>query len=134
MEPLQGEGGIHPANTEFLQYLTAFAPWQTAPAPMVREGGTVVVALEGAEGLGSHWLFGPGMRLENKRPPGLKDRELVFFSPHMPRGALPPAARDTATLLSSWSEVLDLLKARHGERATASVYPCATIQLGEAAG
>ena len=124
----------YPKDSEFLQYLTAFAPWQTAPEKLVREGGTVVVALDGSEGLGSHWLFGPGMRLENKRPPGLKDRHLVFFSPHMPKGALPPAAHDAAILLSTWSEVVDVLKSRHGERASVSVYPCATIQLGSAAG
>ena len=41
---------VYPKDAEFLQYLTAFAPWQTAPAPLVREGGTVVVALDGSEG------------------------------------------------------------------------------------
>lgn len=121
---------VYPKDAEFLQYLTAFAPWQTAPEPLVREGGTVVIALDGSEGLGSHWLFGPGMRLDAGRPPRVKGRTLVFFAPNLDRGALQPAARDEAILFKTWQETLAWLVARHGERARVSVFPCGTIQLG----
>ncbi len=121
---------VYPKDAEFLQYLTAFAPWQTAPAPLVREGGTVVVALDGGEGLGSHWLFGPGMRLDGGRAPRVKGRDLVFFAPGIDRGALPPAAREEAILFKTWSETLAWLENKHGERARVSVFPCGTIQLG----
>ena len=121
---------VYPKDGEFLQYLTAFAPWQTAPEPLVREGGTVVVALEGTEGLGSHWLFGPGMRLDFARAPRVKGRDIVFFSPFVDRGSLQPAARDETILFRTWEETTDWLAAKHGERATVSVFPCATMQLG----
>lgn len=121
---------VYPKDAEFLQYLTAFAPWQTAPAPLVREGGTVVVALDGSEGLGSHWLFGPGMRLDAGRAPRVKGRALVFFAPNIDRGTLQPAAREEAILFKTWDETLAWLVARHGERARVSVFPCGTIQLG----
>jgi len=122
---------VYPKDGEFLQYLTAFAPWQTAPEPMVREGGTVVVALEGAEGLGTHWLFGPGMRLDFGRAPRVKGRDIVFFAPCIDRGSLQPVARDETTLFRTWEETVGWLARKHGERATVSVFPCATMQLGE---
>ena len=121
---------VYPKDGEFLQYLTAFAPWQTAPEPMVREGGTVVVALEGAEGLGSHWLFGPGMRLDFARAPSVKGRDIIFFAPCIDRGSLPPAARDQAILFRTWEETAAWLEAKHGSEASVSVFPCATMQLG----
>lgn len=121
---------VYPKDGEFLQYLTAFAPWQTAPEPMVREGGSVVVALEGAEGLGSHWLFGPGMRLDFRRAPGVKGRDIIFFAPLIDRGSLQPEARDETTLFRTWHETEAWLHAKHGDRARVSVFPCATMQLG----
>jgi len=121
---------VYPKDAEFLQYLTAFAPWQTAPAPLVREGGTLVVALEGSEGLGHHWLFGPGMRLDPGRAPRVKGRDVVFFAPGIDRGALQPAARDETVLFKTWSETRAWLVAKHGAAARVSVFPCATIQLG----
>jgi len=121
---------VYPKDAEYLQYLTAFAPWQTAPEPLVREGGTVVVALDGREGVGHHWLFGPGMRLDVGRPPRVKGREIVFFAPGLPHGALPQAARADAILFSTWSETATWLAAKHGPSARVSVFPCGTIQLG----
>lgn len=120
---------VYPKDGEFLQYLTAFAPWQTAPEPLVREGGSVVVALDGSEGIGHHWLFGPGMRLDFARPPRVKGRDIVFFAPRISEGELPPAARGETTLFRTWGETAEWLAKKHGEHATVSVYPCATMQL-----
>ena len=120
----------YPKDAEFLQYLTAFAPWQTAPEPLLREGGTVVVAIEAVEGLGHHWLFGPGMRLDMRRPPSVKGRDIIFFAPGMERGALQPVARDEAILFRTWEETRAWLERKHGPIARASVFPCATMQLG----
>ncbi len=124
---------VYPKDGEFLQYLTAFAPWQTAPEPLAREGGTVVVALEGSEGLGSHWLFGPGMRLDGGRAPRVKGRDVVFFAPGLDRGALPPAARAEAVLFKTWEETVAWLAHKHGARTRVSVFPCGTIQLATGA-
>jgi len=121
---------VYPKDGEFLQYLTAFAPWQTAPEPLVREGGSLVVALEGAEGLGSHWLFGPGMRLDSGRAPRVKRRDIVFFAPGIDRGSLQPEARDETTLFRTWQETVGWLFEKHGDHAKVSVFPCATMQLG----
>jgi hypothetical protein len=125
---------VYPKDGEFLQYLTAFAPWQTASEPLVREGGSVVVALEGIEGLGSHWLFGPGMRLDFDRAPRVKGRDIVFFAPFIDRGSLQPAARDSTILFRTWEETAAWLVEKHGDRARVSVFPCATIQIAARSG
>jgi nickel-dependent lactate racemase len=118
-----------PKDNEFLQYLTAFAPWQTAPQPIVREAGTVVVALEAREGLGSHALFGPGMPLDAKRPPRVRERDIVFFAPGLEKRDLPAIIRDETRLFRTWEETMAWLEAKHGRSARVAVFPCATMQL-----
>ena len=121
---------LYPKDTEFLQHVTAFAPWKTAPAPIAREGGTVVVALAGSEGLGTHHLFGPGMPLAGTRATRLRDREVVFLCPTIEVGELvPDVARDTV-VFRDWPALRDRLTEKHGPAGSAAVFPCATMQLG----
>jgi len=117
---------LYPKDTEYLQHLTAFAPWKTAPEPLVREGGSIVVALAGVEGFGTHWLFGPGMALDIGRPTRVRDRDVVIVCPNVEQGEVAPGT----TLFRTWAEARVWLEAKHGPVATAAVYPCATIQLG----
>lgn len=120
---------LYPKDTEFLQHVTAFAPWKTAPSPLAREGGTVVVALAGSEGLGTHHLFGPGMPLAGTRATRLRDREVVFLCPTIEVGELvPDVARDTV-VFRDWPTLRDWLVAKHGATGRATVFPCATMQL-----
>src|SRR5262249_58285986 len=119
---------LYPKDGEFLQHLTAFAPWQTAPERIVREGGSVVVALEGGEGLGFHSLFGPGRRLAAPRATRVRGRDLVFFAPCVARGSLPASVRDGTRLFRRWDETLAWLAAKHGDAASVAVFPCATMQ------
>jgi lactate racemase len=122
---------LYPKDSEFLQHVTAFSPYKTASSPIVREGGTVVVALAGSEGIGFHSLFGPGMRLGGTRATRVRGRDLVFFSPGVERGELNDAARAETPLFATWAETRRWLEDKHGARATAAVFPCATIQLAE---
>ncbi|HEV8297501.1 MAG TPA: lactate racemase domain-containing protein [Acidimicrobiales bacterium] len=123
---------LYPKDTEFTQHLTAFAPWATAPERIVREGGTIVVALDGSEGFGFHSLMGPGRRIENRRPTQIKGRSLVFFSPHVDRGCMIPEVRESVELYRTWEATRAALEAEHGDGAVVAVYPCATMQLAEA--
>jgi len=120
---------LYPKDTEFLQHITALAPWKTAPAPIVREGGTIVIAAAATEGLGFHSLFGPGMRLAAPRATRVRDRDLVFFAPGMARGCLPSGSAEGTTMFSTWEQTRDWLEAKHGPSATVAVFPCATMQL-----
>jgi nickel-dependent lactate racemase len=121
---------LYPKDSEFLQHVTAFAPYKTAPEPIVREGGTVVVVVSGAEGLGTHSLFGPGMKLATTRPTRVKGRDLIFFAPKTDVGTLAPSMEGTI-LLHTWAETLEWLTRKHGDQASVAVYPCATLQLAQ---
>jgi hypothetical protein len=119
---------LYPKDSEFLQHITAFAPYKSAATPFVRDGGTFVVVVSGDEGLGSHSLFGPGMRLAANRPTRVRGRDVIFFAPRTDPGILPPAMEGTV-LLASWPETLAWLERKHGAHARVAVYPCATMQL-----
>jgi nickel-dependent lactate racemase len=121
---------LYPKDSEFLQHLTAFAPHVTAETHIVREGGTFVVVVSGDEGLGSHSLFGPGMRLAAQRPTRIRGRDVIFFAPRTTAGMLPPTM-DGTVLLPSWAETVAWLERKHGSRASVAVYPCATMQLSD---
>jgi len=116
---------LYPKDGEFLQHLTAFAPYKTAAEPIVRAGGTIVVAVAASEGFGYHALFGPGRRMAAPNVTRVRDRDVVFFCPNLYATEVPAGT----TLIRSWESTLEWLAAKHGPSATASVFPCATIQL-----
>jgi nickel-dependent lactate racemase len=120
---------LYPKDTEFLQHITAFAPWKTAAEPIVRPGGTIVVALAGSEGLGTHHLFGPGMPLAATRATRIRDREVVFVCPTIELGELHPEVAAATTVFRTWAEARTWLEVKHGPVASAAVFPCATMQL-----
>lgn len=119
---------LYPKDSEFLQHLTAFAPYRTSPEPLVRRGGSVVVALAGSEGLGFHSLFGPGMALTAPAT-RLSGRNLAFFCPNLERGELARGLAGDTVLFDRWADTVAWLQAAHAESARVSVFPCATIQL-----
>ena len=121
---------LYPKDTEFLQHITALAPWKTANEPIVREGGTIVIAIAGTEGLGTHHLFGPGMPLAATRATRVRDRNVVLWCPNVELGELDPDVAGATTLVRSWPEASAWLEAEHGPEGSAAVFPCATIQLG----
>jgi len=116
---------LYPKDGEFLQHVTAFAPYRTATRPIVRSGGSVVIAVAASEGFGYHALFGPGRRLQAPWATRLRDRDLAFFCPNL----YPTEVPEGTVLFRTWDDTLAWLTTKHGPRATVSVFPCATIQL-----
>lgn len=119
----------YPKDNELLQYTTALTPLLTAPTPLVRPGGTVVVATSASEGAGFHSLFGPGMRMGGMATRPVGDADLVLFSPGVNHGDLEPQDRDTVPLFATWPETVRWLTAKHGRAATVSVFPSAVHQM-----
>lgn len=119
----------YPKDNEFLQYAAAFTPLQSAPEPLVRPGGTVVMATAGSEGPGFHSLFGPGMRFGGglQRPAGKVD--FVLFSPGVTSRDLPDRDRETFSLFTTWEMTREWLAGKHGPHARVSVFPCAVTQV-----
>jgi nickel-dependent lactate racemase len=128
-----GVFSLYPKDTEFLQHITALAPYKTAPEPIVNEGGTIVIAAAAVEGLGFHSLFGPGMALSMRRATRVRDRDLVFFAPGITTGGLSRDTREGTVLHSTWEDTVAWLERKHGDTAKVAVFPCATMQLGSAA-
>jgi lactate racemase len=122
----------YPKDNEFLQYSTAYAPLLSAPEPVVRRGGTVVVASAGSEGQGFHSLFGPGMTMWSGISLPVNDADLVLFCPGVRHGDLEPEVREKAALFATWEETLRWLVDKHGRRAAVSVFPSAVTQLVDA--
>jgi nickel-dependent lactate racemase len=119
----------YPKDNEFLQYSTAYAPLLSAAQPLVRPGGTVVIASAGSEGQGFHALFGPGMRMWHGASLPGNNADLVVFSPGIRSGDLEPEVRAISTLFTSWQDTLGWLEAKHGPTAYVSVFPSAVTQL-----
>jgi nickel-dependent lactate racemase len=119
----------YPKDNEFLQYAAAFTPLQSAPGPLVRAGGTVVMATAGSEGPGFHSLFGPGMAFGGPLPRPPADADLVLFCPGVSHGDLPDGDGADVQLFTSWTDTVSWLTAKHGPVATASVFPTAVTQL-----
>ncbi|HVX21946.1 MAG TPA: lactate racemase domain-containing protein [Acidimicrobiales bacterium] len=119
----------YPKDNELQQYSAGFTPLLSAPEPLVRPGGTVVMATAASEGAGFHSLFGRGMHFGGPapRPPG--DCDLVLFAPGAARGDLEPEDRDTLPIFATWDHTVAWLAAKHGDHASVSVFPSAVTQL-----
>ena len=119
----------YPKDTEFLQHGLALNVLASAPRPVVKEGGTIVVVTASPEGRGYHALYGPGMRYDRLREQGDRGTRSaasspVYFSPN-----LSPADARSDALFRRWEDLIACLEARHGPGASAAVFPCASIQL-----
>lgn len=123
---------LYPKDGEFLQHVTAFAPYRSAPEPLVKPGGSVVVALAAHEGTGFHSLFGPGMELSQRRATSLRQRRLAFFSPGLRPGLVPAAVRSDTIVHTRWEDTVSWLAEAHPGPVEAAVFPCATMQLSAA--
>ena len=120
----------YPKDNEFLQFSTALGLLDSSPSPLVRPGGTVVVASACSEGQGFHSLFGPGMRrIDKPQPKAAQEYELVVFSPNLRDGDLEPEQRDAMKLFTTWTDTLAWLERKYPGRPSVSVFPCAVTQL-----
>lgn len=121
----------YPKDGELLQVGNAFNAYRAGDRPLVREGGTVIVAAACPEGRGHHSLHGPGMRLyrDPVERPYLAGRQLIIFAPALSTfdvrksfwGGYPHARR--------WEDVLRILQERHPGGGTMAVFPTAPLAL-----
>ena len=126
-----------PRDTWFLLSLSSMDVWSTREPEraVVREGGTIVIINYCAEGAGEHGLHTKGMKHYVKRDQHgtfreiLAGRDLIFLSPNLHRGIIADYYDKEAALCATWSEVLSLLRKKHGGTARVSVFPCGTLQM-----
>lgn len=126
-----------PRDNWFLLSLSSLDIWATRDKDkaIVKKGGTIVIINQCSEGAGEHGLHTRGMRHYVFRDEHgtfkeiLEDRELIFFSPNLNYGIIKDYYRKKASLCKSWEEVLKLLQEKHRDDASASIYPCGTLQM-----
>jgi nickel-dependent lactate racemase len=128
-----GVFNAYPKDNEFVQAGMAFNIWNSARAPIVHEGGTVVLCTAASEGFGFHSLHGPRMRLPNtgNMQARFAPRDLVIYSPGINERDLNPATREAVTLCRVWGDVIATLRDKHGDGTRVAVFPCGAIQLAE---
>jgi hypothetical protein len=121
----------YPKDTDFLQAGMGLNVLSSTPRPIVKPEGTVVLITASPEGRGYHGLYGPGMVYDRlgdaprvRRDPAFRGTRLVYFAP-------PITAADARTdaVFREWDTLIGYLRDRHGDCATAAVFPCGAMQL-----
>jgi nickel-dependent lactate racemase len=120
----------YPKDVDLVQAENAFVALKTAKAPVVREGGVIVLTTAASEGLGRHGLFGPGGASYRKptRKRALGNRELWIYAPTVSPDDVRklywegyPAFREATALTRALAD-------RFPGCANAAVFPCAPMQ------
>ncbi|GBC97963.1 hypothetical protein HRbin17_00458 [bacterium HR17] len=123
----------YPKDSEFYQWVNAFAPFASAHRPVVHKDGTIVIVSAGSEGIGTHYLAGPHMRLgaQNRSTQQRTNAapQRLFFSPRVSPHDLEQWGWDGTALCHRWREVVQRLRQRYGNDCRIAVFPCAAMQL-----
>jgi hypothetical protein len=100
---------------------------------VLKPGGTVVMTTACSHGLGSHFYFGPnGRAFHRKTTEGdFGGFDLILFSPNLSIQEVRQTHPKGTLVFDQWAGVVEELQRRHGDRASASVFPCASIQMPE---
>jgi nickel-dependent lactate racemase len=121
----------YPKDTELLQAGNTLNCYRSSTRPLAKPGGTIVITAACSTGRGYHSLHGKDMRLY--RSPGakpfLEGREVVLFSPNLNRRDFEVSFWSQYRFARSWSEVVDYLAIKHGNRASVGVFPLAPLQI-----
>jgi nickel-dependent lactate racemase len=122
----------YPKDTEFMHLGHAVHVVNSAPRPLVRRGGTMVILSASSDGFGFHVLESPGMR---NAPAGVSSvfepYRLVVMCPTINAAQLPPSLPATTRLVPDWKGVLGALAADHPHGGSVAVFPCGAIQVAE---
>ncbi len=106
----------------------------------LKEDGSIVLIANDLDGEIIHWIFGRhgknrGARLWNpERRPLRKGKRLIIYSPYKIRSYDMKLGLPEQTMwLTSWDEVLEVLKTEHGSGSRVAVLPDATSGIPETA-
>jgi len=106
----------------------------------VKEDGSIVLIANDLDGEILHWIFGRhgknrGARLWNpERRPLQRGKRLIIYSPYKIRSYDMKLGLPEQTMwLTSWDEVLEVLKTEHGSGSRVAVLPDATSGIPETA-
>ncbi|HTX54929.1 MAG TPA: lactate racemase domain-containing protein [Candidatus Baltobacteraceae bacterium] len=120
----------YPKDTEFMHLGHGLHVLNSAPRPLVRPGGTLVILSASSDGFGFHTLEAPGMRHGPTGPaPVFAPYRVIVMCPTINRAQLPPSLPAETCLVSDWTGVLAALAADHPQGGRVAVFPCGAIQI-----
>jgi len=106
----------------------------------VKEDGTIVLLANDVNGEVNHWIFGRhgknrGARLHHRRrKPLARGKRLIIHSLYKMRSYdMSLGLPEQTTWIRDWSEVIEVLRAKHGPEAKVAVLPDATSGIPETA-
>jgi nickel-dependent lactate racemase len=127
----------YPKDSECYQHGNAMNVMNSAQSPVVHEKGSIVTASAGSQGMGEHFLAGPGFRLGAQRMAARRaakeERHRVrslLFCENVSSRDMERWGGDGDSLCRTWREVVNRLRDLHGAHARVAVFPCAAMQLG----
>lgn len=124
----------YPKDSEGYQYGNAMNVLSSAEQPIVHQDGSIVIGSASSQGMGEHYLGGPGFRMGARRmvtraAAAARSHRLLYTDKVSPRD-VERWGDDPDMLCRSWPDVINRLRERHGKTARVAVFPCAAMQLG----
>jgi len=98
----------------------------------MKKDGSVVLAAACPEGAGMIYLESVGMRLYlkfSREQMGLGVNSAILFSPNLAHVEVALTYPADTLVLNHWEQVEAELARRHGDRASATVFPCGALQI-----
>ncbi len=126
----------YPKDTNLVQSINAFNVVSYGLVRVLKENGTPVLATASPEGAGLNLLESVGMRLyldfdrETMEMMGLGKNSLIIYSPNLSYVEAKQMYPADTLVFNRWEQVVQELTKRHGDQAAATVFPCASLQVG----
>ncbi len=120
-----------PKDVDLIQAESAFTAWKSVKAPVVKEGGIVVLTCAAPGGRGRHGLFEPG-GVSYRRPQPkrwLRGRELWLYTPSVPADDVHELYWEGYPVFRDGEELMAELGRRLPEDARVGVFPCGPLQI-----
>ena len=122
----------YPKDTNLLQSINALNVIGYDLRRAIPSDGTAVLAAACSDGLGLNYLESTGMRLYlrfTREAMGLGVHSAIIFSPNLSLSEARQMYPDDTLLFDRWEGVVEELIRRHGDHATATVFPCGALQI-----
>lgn len=122
----------YPKDTNLLQSINALNVIGYELRRAISANGTAVLAASCSDGLGINYLESAGMRLYlrfTREMMGLGQHSAIIFSPNLTLAEVRQMYPDDTLLFNRWEQVVEELTRRHGNYASATIFPCGALQV-----
>jgi len=122
----------YPKDTNQLQSVNALNAAGYDIARVLKPNGTGVLAAACSDGAGINYLESYGMRGHlqlTREMMGLGEHGMMIYSPNLAFPEVQHLYPSDTRVLNRWEQVVDELVRRHGDRATATVFPNGATQI-----